>query len=268
MSKLQVLVATMGQSDFSLVDTMQIQCSAVIANQADCEKVEIQQREFGLVKMISTTTRGVGLNRNIALLAATEDILLLADDDMVYYDGMPEAVCAAFAEIPEADVLIFGVDILRDGKISEQRHLPRKKRWLGNSLRFGTYSIAIRRKALLQSNITFHQHFGGGCIYSSGEDSLFLKACFDHKLRVYSHEYVLGTCCKDSSSWFTGYHEKYFYDKGALLRHLFPGCAYLAAVYFALRFKRSTKIPPVKRLKLMWKGIRGAKKLQTYEMTV
>ena len=103
MEKLQVLVATMGQQDLSLAEKMNIDCAAVIANQDDREEIQKQ----GRVKMITTATRGVGLNRNIALLAADAELLLLADDDVVYYEGMAEAVEKAFAESPKADVLIF-----------------------------------------------------------------------------------------------------------------------------------------------------------------
>ncbi len=268
MCKLQVLVATMGQTDLSLADTMRIQCSAVIANQTDRDMMENLHKPSGDIKMISTMTRGVGLNRNIALMAASAEYLLFADDDMVYYDGMPQAVCAAFEKNPDADVLVFGVDILQDGQITERRHLKPKRLRVWNAMRFGTYSIAIRRKSLLKGNITFSQLFGGGCPFSSGEDSLFLKTCFSRGLCVYSDSYVLGTCCKDTSSWFTGYHEKYFYDKGVLLRFLFPKMAYLAAFYFAFRFKRTTDLPALARLKLMWKGIRGGKALQPYEKTL
>ena len=74
MEKLQVLLATMNQTDLSIVDKMNLRCSAVIANQADREEI----RTEGHVKMITTGTRGVGLNRNIALLAADGDILLFA----------------------------------------------------------------------------------------------------------------------------------------------------------------------------------------------
>ena len=52
--------------------------------------------------MITTTTHGVGINRNLALFYATGDILLLADDDMVYADGYPEMVRKAFADWPDA----------------------------------------------------------------------------------------------------------------------------------------------------------------------
>ena len=264
MGDLQILLATMHQNDFSVAEKMNIRCSAVIANQSDREAVDVQSTPYGSWKMITTATKGVGINRNIALMAAQSEFVLFADDDVVYRDDMPEAVTAAFRENPKADVLIFGMDIVKDGKITEKRHLKQKRLRLWNALRFGTYTIAARREALIRKNITFHQCFGGGCIYSAGEDSLLLKACFDNRLRVYSHPYVLGTCCKDTSSWFTGYHDKYFYDKGALIAHLFPRIHYLMAPYFAVRFKRKTDVPVIRRLKLICAGIRGGKRMLTY----
>ncbi len=263
MSALQVLVATMGRGDLSLCRQMNIPCAAVIANQADREEI----RSEGEVKMITTATRGVGLNRNIALLAADRELVLFADDDVVYYDGMAQTVERAFRENPKADVLIFGMDILRNGEIAERRHLKTQRRHVWNALRFGTYTIAARRTALLHHNITFHQNFGGGCRYGSGEDSLFLKSCFDAKLKVYSHEYVLGTCCKDRSSWFAGYNEKYFYDKGALVERLFPRMPYVMALYFAFCFKKTTRLSALHRLRWLWEGIRGGKRLRPYGET-
>lgn len=264
MNKLQVLVATMHQGDFSLAEKMNIHCSAVFANQADRSDISVEEKPFGTLKMITTPTRGVGLNRNIALLAADGDYLLFADDDMVYYDGMAEAVTDAFLENPEADVLVFGVDILKNGKIAEQRHLKSRRLRVWNAMRFGTYRIAVRRESILRENIMFHQCFGGGCSFGSGEDSLFLKACFDKGLRVYAHDFVLGTCCKDSSSWFSGCNEKYFYDKGVLMRHLFPKAPYLMALYFAVRFKRETELSVSQRIRLMFAGVRGGKCMKHY----
>lgn len=261
MEKLQVLVATMHQKDLSIVEKMNLRCSAVIANQADQEEIVTE----GDVKMITTATRGVGLNRNIALLAADGDILLFADDDMSYRDDMPEAVIAAFREMPQADVLIFGIDITKDGKVTERRHLKKGRVRLWKAMRYGAVRIALRREALLRCNITFHQSFGGGCAFSAGEDSLFLKDCFDCGLKVYTHEYVLGQCCKDTSSWFVGYNEKYFYDKGIMVRKLFPRLYWVMGLYFAVCFKRQTELSVGKRLRLMYAGISGAKTMQSYE---
>lgn len=264
MGGLQVLVATMGQQDLSLAEKMNIRCDTILANQADREEVTAQDHPWGQVKMITTATRGVGLNRNIALLASSGEYLLFSDDDMVYRDDMPQAVTEAFRENPDADVLIFGIEILKDGRIAERRQSPAKRLHLWNSMRFGTVRIAIRRSALLGCNLSFHQCFGGGCPFCTGEDSLFLRDCFARGLKVYGHPYVLGTCCKDSSTWFTGCDEKYFYDRGVLMRHLFPGMPYLMALYFGIRFRRQTDIGCRDRLKLMFAGVRGGKTMKPY----
>ena len=261
MDRLQVLVATMHQKDLSIAEKMNIRCGAVFANQADWNQILVE----GDHKMITTTTRGVGLNRNIALLASDGDILLFADDDVVYYDDMPQQVLAAFRENPQADVLVFGMDMLKNGVVFDRRRLKNHRLRVFNAMRFGTYRIAIRRKALLRANVLFNQNFGGGCPFSSGEDSLFLKACFDRGLKVYAHEYVLGTCAKDTSTWFVGHNEKYFYDKGVLMRYLFPRIPRLMAVYFGVRFKRDTELSIKRRVQLMLLGVRGGKNMEPYQ---
>lgn len=261
MSALQVLVAAMHQQDLSLARTMNIPCGAIIANQADRNEVV----DDGTIRMITTDTRGVGLNRNIALLAATADIVLFADEDVTFYDGMADGVLQAFRNQPEADVLIFGLDITRNGEVTEKRRVQNKRMRVWNAMRFGTCRMAVRRSALLRENILFNQNFGGGCPFSSGEDSLFLKACFDKGLKVYGSDYVLGACAKDSSTWFQGYNEKYFYDKGVLMRYLFPRIPRLMALYFAIRFKRETQLSAHKRVKLMLRGVREGKRMLPYQ---
>lgn len=261
MSKLQVLVATMGQEDLSLVKKMNIQCDAVIANQSDKNQIVVN----GPTKMITTTTRGVGLNRNIALLAADAEILLFADDDVVYYDDMSNLVISAFADNKDADVIIFGIDITKDGIVTEKRRVRNGRLHVWNTMRYGMVRIAVRRNSLLRANIAFNQNFGGGCPFSAGEDSLFLKACFDAHLRVYGSANVICQCAKDISTWFTGYNEKYFYDKGVLLRYLFPRFPRLMALYFGVCFKRETDLKVWDRLRLILSGIRGGKALLPYK---
>ena len=263
--KLQVLVAAMHQTDLSLADKMNIQCDAVIANQHDCFSVDEKVTSYGSIKMVSTPTRGVGLNRNTALMAADADILLFADDDLTYYDGALSGVKKAFEDLPEADVIIFSADLTRNGEIFEQRYLPIQKMTLYNSLRYGTYVLAIRRTAVLAKNLKFSHLFGGGCIYGSGEDSLFIRDCFKAGLKVYSHSHVLGKCAKDTSSWFTGYNEKYIYDKGAWVACAFPKLKHLIKWYFIRKFALKSGISFMRTAKIMNKGIAGFKTLTTYD---
>lgn len=267
--KLEVLVATMNQSDCQLAEKMNM-CGAgkeygvVLANQANRNEI-IQEELHGTpVKMISTTTKGVGLNRNIALLVSTAEILLFSDDDVVYYDGFQERVYEEFRKNSKADVIIFSMHITRDGKIIKISNGESKRLYLWNALKFGTYVVAIRRNAILKNRICFSQLFGGGCIYSSGEDSLFIYDCIKKGLRIYACDFILGKCAKDTSTWFSGYHHKFFYDKGIFIACMFPRMKVLMKWYFALRFLKLTELSFKQIMDQINAGIRGYEDLNIY----
>ena len=129
MEKLQVLVATMKQSDFSKIKEMNLSTAAVIANQADDTRYDETQISGHTIKMITTTTRGVGINRNIALSYADGDILLLADDDVKYKDSYSNLVLDAFRKVPEADALIFNIDIIGLDKAGRKNTAIKRQLW-------------------------------------------------------------------------------------------------------------------------------------------
>lgn len=258
---LEVLVATMRQKDFSKLESMNIKTNVIFANQCDKNEFSEIVNDTYTAKMISTKTRGVGLNRNIALLASSADILLFSDDDMCYYDGELEGVTEAFRDNPKADVIIFGLDFLKNGKIVDRTRPQNRRAHFWNSMKYGMCALAIRRDSLIKANLKVNELFGGGCVYSSGEDSLFIKSCFDNGLKVYTNSYVLGTTCMDSSSWFEGYTDKFFYDKGVAIGCLFPRMKYIFLFYFLLRFKSKTDKSLWECFKLMFKGIRKSKNI-------
>ena len=106
---LQVLVVTMHQKDFSLVEEMKIEGDALIGNQCDRNSVETIKTEDSEITMYSFDERGVGLNRNNLLMRASADIILFADDDVVYDEGYREKVLKQFEENPKADIIVFNV---------------------------------------------------------------------------------------------------------------------------------------------------------------
>ena len=262
---LEVLVATMQQTDFSLVEKMNLRQNAVIANQCGKWSHAQQQTEFGMVRMLSSDTKGVGINRNLALQAAQGDILLFADDDMTYYEGELQGVIDAFKELPDADVILFGVDMTRNGQVYERRRCRVRRARLWNSMKYGTYRIAVRNQAIKKNNIWFSTLFGGGCQYGCGEDSIFLCDCFRAGLKVYSHCYVLGACAKDSSSWFSGFNKKYFFDRGAMLSCAFPKSKHLIKWYFIWKFSKKTELALITVIKQMNDGIRAYRDLRGFE---
>ena len=74
MSKFQILCVTMGQTDFSKLEQMNIHSDVIFANQADRTEKQVLEFDGHTAQMITTDTRGVGKNRNIALLHADADV--------------------------------------------------------------------------------------------------------------------------------------------------------------------------------------------------
>lgn len=250
----EILCATMHQNDFSKIESMNIHSNVVFANQTD--HVSFDEIEFDnhTAKMLSSETRGVGLNRNIALLHSTKDVLLFADDDTKFYDGLEENVVAAFEKFNDADVICFGMDFSKNGSVFYTRKTKSAKLPFYRSLKYGTAVLAIRRTAYLKANLSFSQLFGGGCTYLHGEDSDFIINCYRRGLNVYTYDYVLGVTSKDSSTCFSGYNEKYFFDTGALAKFSFGFLSHFYMWYMAFRIRRECDIGFLKKIKLMYAG--------------
>lgn len=262
--ELQVLVATMGQKDFTLADRMNLHRDAVIANQ--CGHWGMDERiEDGIkVQMLHSDTVGVGTNRNLALCAAQGEILLFADDDIVYYDRDLQGVVEAFRQLPDADVIFFAIDMTKEGKVFDKRRNKVRRLHLWNSLRFGACRMAVRREAIIKHRLSFSTLFGGGSLYSSGEDTAFIRDCFRTGLKLYSHDYVLGACAKDSSTWFEGYNEKYCFDRGALIACAFPKMKHLIKWHFIRKLKKRSELSLYTIKKEIDRGIRAYPDLRKY----
>lgn len=233
---LEVLVATMNQDSFSLIEQMNISGAAIIANQTNRNCYQETNNHGHVVKMVSSMTKGVGINRNIALLNSTADILLFADDDEVLSDGYIEHVISAFEKNKKADIIAFGITYTKNGEVYKTKCEEAKRKHIFNGLGYGAARLAIRRTSFLTNNIWFSHLFGGGCIYCSGEDTLFLAEAFKKKMKVYSDSFVVCKTRKDESSWFSGFDEKYFFDDGASIAAAnIWGIKYLYMIYHSLK---------------------------------
>lgn len=231
---LQVLVVTMNQNDFSLIEKMKIKGNALIGNQCARNQVESYSNENGSVTMYSFNERGVGLNRNNLLMRATADIVLFADDDVVYDEGYQELILNEFKKHPEADVITFNVVPIPD-TIPPDLNLKWKKVGKLNCLKYGAPRIAARLDKLRSKNLYYSLLFGGGAKYSSGEDSLFIMDCVKSGLKIYAAPVKIGYVYFETSSWFTGYTAKYFKDKGLFFYYLSPRFYKLLCLQYCFR---------------------------------
>ena len=236
--KLQTLVATMHRTDHSLLEKMNIRSDAIVGNQCDRNEVETFLYQNHQIKWLSFAERGVGLNRNNTLMRADGDIVLFADDDVVYCDDYAQTICHYYETHPEADVVIFNFRMRRgNGEYYERvRKEGRANSW--SVTRYGTYCISARTEKLKLANVHFHLMFGGGSRFSSGEDSIFLQDCIKKGLKVYTCRKIIGTLDHGQSTWFQGYTDKFFYDKGVAFAMISKSLAVPYAAYHCLKHRK------------------------------
>lgn len=259
--KVEVLASVMNASPAEIVQHMNLQSDAVIINQCDRlaqEEMQISQGR-GTVRFYSFPERGIGRSRNEAILRSTGDICLFSDADIVYEEGYEEAILAEFEKNPQADMIIFNMEVAEERRTY---HITERKRvhWY-NCGRYGAVSLAVRRESLLTSGITFSLLFGGGAKYSNGEDSLFLTEFIKKGYKVYTAPVTIGREEAGESTWFHGYNEKFFHDRGVLYHYLYGKLAGVLALRFLYAHRRTLCGEVTVKQAGLWmrEGIREAK---------
>lgn len=257
----EVLLATMHLQNEEIEDFLRaanIDSDIVIGNQ--CDRTEDLTLRYGehAVTVLSRTDRGVGKNRNETLAHSQADFLIFADNDVRYYDGYAEKIEKYYREHADADVVIFNFKKRRGDEPWEDLHSENKRATFRHMMRFGAIAVTARRESLFKARVTFSLLFGGGAKYGSGEDSLFLIDCYKRGLRVYLCSETLGEVDNAESTWFHGYDEKYFYDRGALFKAMCPRIYRFGIMWHVFKYrKRYIAFGPLKKVRaVMLKGAR------------
>lgn len=258
--RVQILASVVDKDPRELVREMHIETDAVIVNQCGRYGVETFDHEGRTVRVFHMAERGVGLSRNTALMRADGDICLFSDQDIVYERGYEQKILQAFEGCPEADMIVFNVEVAEERRTYRNTGVKRV-RWY-NCGRYGAVSFAVRREKLLASGVTFSLLFGGGAKYSAGEDSLFLKQFMDKGYKVYTSPAVIGRETEGNSTWFSGYHDKFFFDRGVLYHFLYGPLAKLWAFRFLVvhREKMCLEISLGDAYRIMKEGIRSQRR--------
>ena len=212
--KVEVLASVMNASLRETVQHMNLQSDAVIINQCDRlgqEEMQISPGN-GRIRFCSFPDRGIGRSRNEAILRAEGDICLFSDADIVYEDGYEAAVLAEFERNPRADMIIFNIEVEEERRTY---HITERKpvRWY-NCGRYGAVSFAVRR-----------------------EDSLFLTEFIKKGYLVYTAPVTIGREEAGESTWFHGYNEKFFHDRGVLYHYLYGWLEWPLALRFLYAHK-------------------------------
>lgn len=257
--KLQVLVAAVNQEVERLAEKMRLESEAIIVNQCDGFGYSEYMHKGRLIRCFCMAKRGVGLNRNTALMHSDSEICLFSDEDIVFDPGYEEKILSEFEKNKDADLIAFNfrVDPSRATYYNEKSG---RIRWY-NYGRYPTYAVAAKVEALRRANVCFSLLFGGGARYSNGEDSLFLHDCLKKGLHLYASCVEIGQEVYRESTWFRGYDQKFFTDRGVLYHALYGIMANLFSLRFLVAHRKEMlrEISLLEAYRLMKDGIAEGK---------
>ena len=297
-NRLEVLISALEAVPEELAAKMNLECDAVMVNQTDGvsdrlfwvadktiedthnelshivvhstqhETQHDTQQSRHLVHCIEMKERGVGLNRNTCIdnIDPDKKIVLFADDDIRYGKGYAKKIVDEFAAHPEADMILFNVNVCEERATYHNEAWKRVRSY--NSGRYPAYSIAVKTDKLLKSGVRFSLLFGGGARFSCGEDSLFFRECLKMGIRIYASPILIAGEEVRTSTWFCGYNEKYFTDKGVLYYYMYGRMAGIAARYYLMRHKDTwcKVIGTDKAMKLLKEGIALGRRVKAEEL--
>lgn len=231
-------MATMHRRDPSFVAYVGLECACIIVNQGNRRGLDEATVSGHPVRMISVEERGLSRSRNLALELAEADICVIADDDVTFQPHYVEKIRLAYANYPEADIIVFQVPRVGNGQRDKTYAEHAAQLGRRGVLRVSSVEMTFRRQSMLRTDLTFDPRFGAGTPNLMGEESIFLLDALSKGLSVVYVPDQIATTDVSASSWFTEFDEAYFVARGAVFRRMSPRLYPALVLGFAVAKRR------------------------------
>lgn len=255
--KLEILLSCMHQTDSILIEKSKITGDVIVINQCDQNGYLEAETKLGKAKIFSTTERGLTKSRNMAIEKSTADICLLCDDDEIFQEDYIEKIVTSYKKLPTADVIIFK---MANRKPSFEDKIMRLR--FPKTMKVSSWQISFKRESLLKADVKFDILLGAGSGNGAEEELKFLRDCEKKRLEIYYVPEVIASVAQTESTWFKGFGETFFENRGATTRYILgPVLSTLYAFYYVITkrsmFKRDISV--IKALRCILKGIKDNK---------
>lgn len=230
---IQILVSTMGQKDYSLLDKMNILCDAIVVNQSNVENKFIFEYNNHKIIWINSSQRGLSKSRNVLLQNATADYCVIADDDEVFDKNRIDSIQEVINRYPTVDIFRFKIE----GIESKFKEYSQKTYNIGylKALKISSVELVIKREAVINNNIFFDELIGAGTKFLMGEENAFIYSCLRKKLLIRYIPIYIAKLHIGDSSWFKGFNKEYFRGRGASFTSMSKSFSCILIIQFAIR---------------------------------
>jgi glycosyltransferase involved in cell wall biosynthesis len=229
---LQVAVSTQNLTSDAqvenLLNNMNIKNNYLIINQTSKNNIEISNSN-----VITKNEKGLSKSRNIAIDSAKEDIVLIADDDVIYNDEYEKIILDSWKKYKEADIICFYVE-------SKNPKRPTKKIKTGRiryikAMRIASFEISFKKDIIKEKNIKFNENFGAGTELNRGEEQIFLYEALKKNLKIIFVNKQIATVKQEESSWFKNFDERFFTIQGKVFKQMSKKFYFWLCLQYAIR---------------------------------
>ncbi len=248
--KIQILVSTQNLlNDFQvskLIKNMNIKSNYLIVNQTNKNEIKIKNS-----KVITKNEKGLSKSRNLAILKAEEEIVVLADDDVRYIEDYEKIIIESYKKYKNVDIICFFVESMNT-KRKTKRMLTGKIGYI-RANRIASFEITFRKKSITKNKIKFNEKFGAGAELNRGEEQLFLYEAIKNKLKIIFINKKIANVKQDSSTWFNKKDEDFFIIQGKVFKEMSRKFYIILCMQYAIRkyFSYRKNIGFFKALKCM-----------------
>lgn len=251
--KFQVLLSCMYQNDTSIINESNLNTvSTLVINQTDVLDDKLVNVS-DLHTFYNVDSRGLSVSRNIAIETTDADVCLLADDDEVFIEDLENTVLNAYNKLTDADLIVFNIS-KRPVKLG---HTERKLKKY-ELLKVSSCQISFKLNTI-RGRVAFDPNLGAGTGNGASEENLFLLNCHSLGLKIYYQPIEIATLTEKKSTWFDGYNETYFYNRGRTTRYIFGlPLSILYGLYFVIMKRKLYRnyVTTLKAFSMLLKGIR------------
>lgn len=229
---LQVVISTIDNNIENINPKTLQYNNLIIINQKTKIELSVDKEErykesiFNNVKWIDVLDKGLSRSRNLGLSLTNSEYLYLTDDDIILNTDFSKVVLQSFKDNPEADVLAFNVEGIKKRK-------KKKNISLLNSFKLSSVQLVFRVSFIKKNRLKFDERFGAGAEFKMGEENIFLVDLLKAKAKIIYIPKTIATLESSQSTWFEGYNNKYFIDRGAIFARMF---GFSLGVLFSLQF--------------------------------
>lgn len=250
---IEVLLSTMHETK-DIIEKMNITSDCTIINQCDIEKSHIYKFNNNNIQFICSKYRGLSRSRNLAIDNAKGDIAIVADDDLTYVEDYLEIIKKAYEDNIDYDIIVFQVE----GKNKKFKKYYQKERRLNylTSMKVSSVEITFKVDSIKREGIRFNELLGSGAKYEMGEENVFLYDCLGSGLKIKYIPIKIADLYVGESSWFKGFNDKYFFDRGAVFTAMSRKFWLIFILQFSIRHFKIVKTETGfrKSINLMIKG--------------